>query len=60
MNHSNSAVIPINGLIMKPIQSSDLDSLAAIWADPKVTRFLPSRSVAIPRERAEKSLTTFI
>ena len=60
MNHSNSAVIPINGLIMKPIQSSDLDSLATIWADPKVTRFLPSRGTPIPREKAEKSLTSFI
>ena len=42
------------------LQSSDLDALAAIWADPEVTRFLPSRGVPIPRERVEKSLAAFI
>lgn len=60
MNSSDSAVIQISGFIMRPLQLSDLDSLAAIWADSEVTRFLPSRGVPIPRERAEKSLTSFI
>lgn len=60
MNSSDSAVIPISGLIMRPLQSSDLDSLTTIWADPKVTRFLPSRGIPIPRERVEQSLTSFI
>ena len=60
MNDFNSVVILINALIMKPIQISDLDNLTSIWADPKVTRFLPSRGVPIPRERTEKSLTFFI
>ena len=60
MNSSNSAVIHINGFIMRPLQSSDLDTLAAIWADPEVTQFLPSCGVPILREGAEKSLTSFI
>ena len=45
---------------MKPIQASDLGSLAAIWADPEVTRFLPSRGVPISRERVEETLASFI
>jgi ribosomal-protein-alanine N-acetyltransferase len=45
---------------MRPVQSSDLDALAAIWADPEVTRFLPSRGVPTPKEGAEKSLASFI
>ena len=45
---------------MKPIQASDLDSLAAIWADPEVTRFLPSRGVPISIERVEETLASLI
>ena len=45
---------------MRPIQASDLDSLAAIWADPEVTRFLPSRGVPIPRERVKETLGALI
>ena len=45
---------------MRPIQASDLDSLAAIWHDPEVTRFLPSRGVPIPRERVKQTLASFI
>ena len=45
---------------MRPIQASDLDSLAAIWADPEVTRFLPSRGVPLSRERVEETLASFI
>ncbi|MGB3655056.1 MAG: GNAT family N-acetyltransferase [Rivularia sp. (in: cyanobacteria)] len=45
---------------MQPIQTSDLDALAAIWANPEVTRFLPSRGVPIAKENAEKSLHSFV
>lgn len=44
---------------MRPIQASDLDALVTIWADPEVTRFLPSRGVPIARENAAKSLQSF-
>jgi [ribosomal protein S5]-alanine N-acetyltransferase len=57
---SNSKVLLIDGFTMKPLQSFDLDALAAIWADPEVTRFLPTRGAPISREGAEKSLASFI
>lgn len=57
---STPAEIQLDGFIMRPLQSSDLDALAAIWADPEVTRFLPSRGVSIPRASAEKSLVAFV
>ena len=57
---SNSKILQIDGLTMKPLQLSDLDSLTAIWADPEVTKFLPSRGVAIPREKVEKTLASFV
>ena len=53
-------VLRIDGFIMRPIQASDLDTLATIWSDREVTRFLPSRGVPIPRKNAEKSLQSFI
>ncbi len=49
-----------NGLIMKPLQYSDLETLATIWNDPEVTQFLPSRGATISREATEKSLRNFI
>ncbi len=45
---------------MRPIQAFDFDALAAIWADPEVTRFLPSRGVPISRENTEKALMSFV
>ena len=45
---------------MRPLQPFDLDALAAIWADPVVTRFLPSRGVPIPRDNTENSLQSFL
>ncbi|MBW4603146.1 MAG: GNAT family N-acetyltransferase [Calothrix sp. FI2-JRJ7] len=60
INSTNAAILEIGSFAMRPIQSSDLDALAGIWADPEVTRFLPSRGVAIPREKAEKALLTFV
>lgn len=53
-------IIHLDGLTMQALQLSDLDSLAAIWSDPEVTRFLPSRGVPIPKEKVEKALASFI
>lgn len=58
-NPAEPTVLQIDGFAMRPLQSSDLDALAAIWADPEVTRFLPSRGIPIPKENAEKSLKSF-
>lgn len=52
--------IQINYLMVRPIQFSDLDALAAIWSDPEVTQFLPNRGVPIPKEATEKALASFI
>lgn len=45
---------------MRSLQASDLDALAAIWSDPEVTQFLPSRGVPISREQTEQSLQSFL
>lgn len=45
---------------MRPIQTSDLDALAVIWANPEVTRFLPSRGMPIKRENTQKALHSFV
>ena len=58
-NSSDLTVLQIDGFIMRPIQFSDLDVLATIWADPEVTRFLPSQGIPISRENTEKSLQLF-
>lgn len=60
VNESNQKLLDKDGFRMKPLQISDLDSLAAIWADPEVTRFLPSRGVSIPKEKVEKALASFV
>lgn len=60
INPAEPTVLQIDGFIMRPLQIFDLDALAAIWADSEVTRFLPSRGVPISREKAEKSLKSFI
>jgi putative AdoMet-dependent methyltransferase len=60
INSSDAAILEIGGFTMRPIHPSDLKALAAIWTDPEVTRFLPSREVPIKREGVEKSLTSFI
>ena len=57
---SNPKIIHLDRLTMEPLQLFDLDSLAAIWSDPEVTKFLPSRGVAIPREKVEKALASFV
>jgi putative AdoMet-dependent methyltransferase len=57
---TNSAVLQIDGFTMRPLQLEDLDALAAIWADPEVTRFLPSQGNPISRENSEKALRAFI
>ena len=53
-------VLRIDEFTMRPIEASDLDALAAIWVDPEVTRFLPSRGVPISREKTEKALVSFL
>ncbi|BAY80641.1 putative acetyltransferase [Calothrix parasitica NIES-267] len=57
---SNPKIIQIDGLTMEPLQLSDLDSLTAIWSDPEVTRFLPSRGKPIPREKVERASASFV
>jgi [ribosomal protein S5]-alanine N-acetyltransferase len=59
-NSANSTVLQIDGFTMRPLQSMDLDALVAIWADPRVTRFLPSQGKPISRENAEKALQSFV
>lgn len=56
----NPTILQMDGFVMRPIQFEDLDALAAIWADPDVTRFLPSRGASIPKENAEKALRSFV
>lgn len=60
LNPTDPQVLLLEGFMMRPVQFADLDVLAAIWADPEVTRFLPSRGVRIPRANAEKLLRSFI
>jgi ribosomal-protein-alanine N-acetyltransferase len=60
VGYSKLKVLPIDGFTMEPLQLSDLDSLATMWSDPEVTRFLPSRGVPIPREKVENSLASFV
>jgi ribosomal-protein-alanine N-acetyltransferase len=59
-NPAEPTILQIDGFMMRPLQHSDLEALAAIWADPDVTRFLPSRGVPISKENTEKSLQSFI
>lgn len=60
MTNPAKHTLQLDDFTMRSLQPADLDALAAIWADPEVTRFLPSRGVPIPRENAEKSLKSFI
>ncbi|MBD2259566.1 GNAT family N-acetyltransferase [Pseudanabaena sp. FACHB-2040] len=60
VSSTDPTVLQIDGFKMRPIQVSDLDALAAIWADPEVTCFLPSQGVPISRENTEKALQSFI
>lgn len=60
LSSADSTALPIDRFTMRPVQASDLDALAAIWADPEVTRFLPCRGVPIAREATEKSLASFL
>ena len=60
INPADPTVLQLDSFIMRPLQICDLDALAAIWADPDVTRFLPNRGVPIPRENTEKSLQAFV
>jgi ribosomal-protein-alanine N-acetyltransferase len=46
-------------LTLRPLQLDDLDPLAAMWADPDVTRYLPT-GLPRSRERTQTSLTYFI
>ena len=57
---SNPKIIHLDRLTMEPLQLFDLDSLAAIWSDPEVTKFLPSRGVPIPREKVERASASFV
>lgn len=59
-NSPAPAVLQIDGFIMRSLQLSDLNALTAIWLDPDVTRFLPSRGAPIPRDKTEKSLKSFL
>ncbi|MEC4814275.1 MAG: GNAT family N-acetyltransferase [Scytonema sp. PMC 1069.18] len=56
----NEKILQIDDFTMRPFQISDLDALAAIWSDPVVTQFLPSRGARISRENVEKALISFI
>ncbi|MBD2771894.1 GNAT family N-acetyltransferase [Iningainema tapete] len=60
MNTFFPATLQFADFTMKPLQLSDLDTLAAIWLDTEVTKFLPSRGKPIPREQTEKSLAYFV
>ncbi len=53
-------VLPLDGFAMRPIQSGDLDALAAIWADPQVTRYLPTLGQPISREQTEVGIAAAI
>ncbi|MDJ0592939.1 MAG: GNAT family N-acetyltransferase [Pleurocapsa sp. MO_226.B13] len=57
---AEAKVLEVDNFIMRPLQTLDLDALAAIWADSEVTRFLPSRGVPISRDNTEKSLKYFV
>ena len=57
---ADPTVLQIDSFIMRPLHIFDLDTLAAIWADPDVTLFLPNRGVPIPRENTKKSLQAFV
>ncbi|MBE9171360.1 GNAT family N-acetyltransferase [Pleurocapsales cyanobacterium LEGE 06147] len=59
-NPTEPTILQIDDFTMRSLQFCDLDALATIWADPEVTRFLPSRGVPISRENAEKSLVSFL
>ncbi len=59
-NPDDPKVLQIDNFTMRPLQISNLDALAAIWADSEVTRFLPSRGVPISRQNTEKSLKSFV
>ena len=60
VNPSDPTVLQIDEFMMRPIQTTHLDALAAIWADPEVTHFLPSRGAPISRKNAEKSIQSFV
>ena len=61
MAHSLELIISsTSNFTMRPVRASDLEELIAIWADPEVTRFLPSRGVPISRVNTTKSLQSFI
>ena len=60
MAHSIESNISLDNFTMRPITISDLEDLAGIWANPEVTRFLPSRGLPISRENTTKSLQSFV
>ncbi len=60
MNNTMLLVMPLEGFTMRPIQASDLDALAAIWADPQVTRYLPTLGEPISREQTESGIVAAI
>ena len=61
MAHSIELIISSSdNFTMRPIQISDLEDLVKIWADPEVTRFLPSQGLPISREDTAKSLQSFV
>lgn len=55
----SSPTLTCDRFLMRPVTSSDLSDLAAIWADPEVTRYLPSQGRPIPLDRVVQSLTSF-
>ena len=61
MAHSiKSNILSLDNFTMRPIKTSDLEDLINIWADPEVTRFLPSQGLPISRENTTKSLQSFV
>ena len=57
---SNILQIDSDNFIMRSVKTSDLNDLAEIWADPEVTRFLPSQGLPISLENTQKSLQSFV
>lgn len=59
-NSADSSILQIGEFTMRPMGADDVDAIATLWADPGITRFLPSRGVPIPREATEKVVASFV
>lgn len=57
---ADPSILQIGELIMRPLAAGDVDAIATLWADPKITRYLPSRGAPIARENTEAVLAAFV